>query len=86
MRISWSLRRQWMLDTVCEHYPGHFNGCVIYNGRSPSLFRPSAEKQNCVLAVGRIWDEAKHIEATACPQAAGSGHSRRRGGASGQIT
>jgi glycogen synthase len=52
---------KWMLDTVCEHYPGRFNGCVIYNGRSPSLFRPSTEKQNCVLAVGRIWDEAKDI-------------------------
>jgi glycosyltransferase involved in cell wall biosynthesis len=51
-----------MLDTVCEHYPGQFNGCVIYNGRSPSLFRPSTEKQNCVLATGRLWDEAKHIK------------------------
>jgi glycosyltransferase involved in cell wall biosynthesis len=51
-----------MLDTVCEHYPGRFNGCVIYNGRSPSLFRSSAEKQNSVLAVGRLWDEAKNIK------------------------
>lgn len=52
----------WMLDTLCMHYPVPFNGCVIYNGRSPSLFRQSAEKQNRVLTVGRIWDEAKNIQ------------------------
>lgn len=53
---------QWMLDSLCEHYPDPFSGCVIYNGRSPSLFCPSDEKQNRILAVGRLWDEAKQIK------------------------
>lgn len=52
---------RWMLKTLCENYPDPVPSCVIYNGRSPSLFRPSAEKENRVLAVGRLWDEAKQI-------------------------
>ena len=53
---------QWMLDTVCEHYPDPIDGCVIYNGRSAAQFRPTDEKENCVLAVGRVWDHAKQIQ------------------------
>lgn len=34
---------------------------VIYNGRSASLFEPNGPKENAVLAVGRVWDEAKNI-------------------------
>ena len=52
---------QWMLDALCEHYRDPFYGCVIYNGRSPALFRSSDQKNNCVLAVGRVWDQAKQI-------------------------
>lgn len=52
---------QWMLDTLSRHYPDPVHGCVIYNGRSTSLFRPAEEKKNSVLAVGRVWDEAKQI-------------------------
>lgn len=53
---------QWMLDTLRRHYPDPFHGCVIYNGRSTSLFRGSDQKQDCVLAVGRVWDQAKQLE------------------------
>ena len=32
---------------------------VIYNGRNCAIFRVEAQKNLCVLTVGRIWDEAK---------------------------
>jgi glycogen synthase len=35
---------------------------VIFNGRNPSLFRPSA-KDPLILSAGRLWDEAKNIKA-----------------------
>lgn len=53
---------QWMLDVLCEHYPDPFRCCVIYNGRTTRLFRASDSKKECVLAVGRVWDEAKQIK------------------------
>lgn len=53
---------RWMLEALRTHYSDPFHGSVIYNGRSPSEFRPSQEKQNCVLAVGRIWDQAKQVD------------------------
>lgn len=53
---------QWMLNALRKHYPDPFQSSVIYNGRSATLFRPSDQKQGCVLAVGRIWDEAKQME------------------------
>lgn len=43
---------------------------VIWNGRGPAGFSP-APKQNKVLAAGRIWDQAKNIEAL-CRAAEGS--------------
>jgi len=49
---------QWMLDRITELY-GITRGKVIGNGRTPALFNPSAGKNNQVLSVGRIWDEAK---------------------------
>jgi len=52
---------QWMLDTLHQYYPNPFRGCVIYNGRTARLFRPADQKKNVVLAVGRIWDDAKQI-------------------------
>lgn len=53
---------QWMLDALRKHYPDPFPGSVIYNGRSAILFRSCDPKQNFVLAVGRIWDQAKQVE------------------------
>jgi glycosyltransferase involved in cell wall biosynthesis len=53
---------QWMLGVLGEHYPDPFRRCVIYNGRTARLFRPSDPKKECVLAVGRLWDQAKQIK------------------------
>lgn len=53
---------RWMLDALVRHYEKPFRGCVIYNGRSVGLFRSANEKNDCVLSVGRIWDEAKQIK------------------------
>jgi glycosyltransferase involved in cell wall biosynthesis len=52
---------QWMLDQVEMHYGRPSSCSVIYNGRTPSLFEPRREKQDFVLAVGRVWDPAKNI-------------------------
>jgi len=52
---------QWMLDAISEHYGELAYGKVIYNGRDASLFRSASHKTDCVLSVGRIWDEAKQI-------------------------
>lgn len=53
---------RWMLDVLGDHYPDPFRPCVIYNGRSARLFRAADPKKECVLAVGRVWDEAKQIK------------------------
>ncbi len=50
---------QWMLDRVTEFYGLLPKRRVIHNGRNPALFDPSAQKNNQILSVGRIWDEAK---------------------------
>lgn len=52
---------KWMLNTLQRHHLDPFEGRVIYNGRSTNLFRPSDDKQNLVLSVGRLWDEAKQV-------------------------
>lgn len=52
---------QWMLDALGRYYPDPFRRCVIYNGRTARLFRPFDSKKECVLAVGRVWDEAKQV-------------------------
>jgi glycosyltransferase involved in cell wall biosynthesis len=33
---------------------------VIYNGRSPVLFQPHAEKDDYAVSVGRLWDRGKN--------------------------
>lgn len=53
---------RWMLETIYKEYEYLFPGKVIYNGRSSGLFRPAPQKENCVLSVGRVWDEAKQID------------------------
>ncbi len=51
---------QAMLDTLQTHYGPMPPSQVIYNGRNPRLFRP-APKEALILAVGRLWDEAKNV-------------------------
>lgn len=50
-----------MASTLNQNY-GPLNVRVIPNGRNPELFRPGS-KEPFVLAVGRLWDEAKNIGA-----------------------
>lgn len=53
-----------MLQALRKHY-GSFTGTrVVYNGRRALDFRPR-RKQPFVLTAGRIWDEAKNIDALA---------------------
>jgi glycosyltransferase involved in cell wall biosynthesis len=52
---------QWMLDQLATFYLRPAIGRVIYNGRSPELFDPGADKQDCVLSVGRLWDSGKQV-------------------------
>jgi glycogen synthase len=52
---------RWMLQALCRRYPAPHNARVIYNGRDPRLFTPGADKDNFVLSVGRLWDQAKQI-------------------------
>ncbi|HEU5022726.1 MAG TPA: glycosyltransferase family 4 protein [Bryobacteraceae bacterium] len=52
-----------MLREIERHYgPGLPSGRTIPNGRAPGLFRRETKKP-IVFAAGRLWDEAKNIEA-----------------------
>jgi glycogen(starch) synthase len=51
-----------MLDAITLHYGEPADGRVIPNGRSPWGFT-RARKVRRVLAVGRVWDDAKNIAA-----------------------
>jgi glycosyltransferase involved in cell wall biosynthesis len=51
-----------MLDALRTHYGPLPAAQVIYNGRDPHFFAP-APKEPFVLAVGRLWDEAKNVAA-----------------------
>jgi glycogen(starch) synthase len=53
-----------MLSALAEHYGPFGASAVIPNGRSISRNPPRA-KSNCVLGVGRLWDEAKNALALA---------------------
>jgi glycogen(starch) synthase len=52
---------KWMLDALKTYYTTPTNYAVIYNARTRSLFNPYRVKENCVLAVGRVWDQAKQV-------------------------
>lgn len=52
---------QWMLNALACHYELPLQSSVIYNGRSRRMFRSSDSKTDCVLSVGRVWDEAKQM-------------------------
>jgi len=51
---------QWMLGSV-KRYAHPQQQMVIHNGRTPALFDPGCAKEDFVLTVGRIWDQAKQV-------------------------
>jgi glycogen(starch) synthase len=52
---------QCMLNAVQKHYLRPRFSRVIHNGRNPYQFDPQASKDGYILAVGRVWDQAKQI-------------------------
>lgn len=50
-----------MLDALLVHYGPLRSSQVIYNGRNPRFFYQAA-KEPLILAVGRLWDEAKNVQ------------------------
>jgi len=52
---------RWMLSQIEAHYGPQPRGGVICNGRNPQWFNPRGDKDNLVLAVGRLWDAAKQV-------------------------
>lgn len=51
----------WMLDTVRQCYARARREAVIYNGRNPIFFNPYVEKDDSVLAIGRLLDAGKQV-------------------------
>ena len=52
---------RWLLSQIEKNYGTPSNPTVIYNGRTPQQFNPHAEKEDRVVSIGRLWDEAKQI-------------------------
>lgn len=53
---------EWMLKSLQQNYSAPTPARVIYNGRKESKFGSAGRKSDCVLSVGRLWDEAKQIK------------------------
>jgi glycosyltransferase involved in cell wall biosynthesis len=51
----------WMLDTISAFYVRPGRGSVIYNGRNPIFFNPYVNKEDSVLAVGRMLDAGRQV-------------------------
>ncbi|HEY6369832.1 MAG TPA: glycosyltransferase family 4 protein [Candidatus Sulfotelmatobacter sp.] len=51
----------WMLDRISACYGRPQRGEVIYPGRNPIFFNPYVNKDDCVLAVGRMVDAGKQV-------------------------
>jgi glycosyltransferase involved in cell wall biosynthesis len=51
----------WMLDRIGACYSQPQRGVVIYPGRNPIFFNPYVDKEDCVLAVGRLVDASKQV-------------------------
>jgi glycogen synthase len=51
-----------MLDSLADHYGPFARTRVIANGRDDRLFQPRS-KEPMVFTAGRLWDEAKNLEA-----------------------
>lgn len=56
---------QAMLSALQAHYGPLRNACIIPNGRDASLFQPLTPKEPFVFSAGRLWDDAKNIQALA---------------------
>jgi glycogen synthase len=54
-----------MLNALDKHYGPFGARRVIYNGRDSSRFSRNGEKEERLLALGRLWDEGKNIGALA---------------------
>jgi len=52
---------QWMLEQLCQYYERPADTRVVHNGRSADLFDPQRDKENFVLAAGRVWDQGKQV-------------------------
>lgn len=52
-----------MLDALERHYGPLPPSRVIWNGCDPADFAPAATKDERVFAAGRLWDEAKNLDA-----------------------
>ena len=52
---------EWMLNTVRSSYSNCVQEKVIHNGRNPIFFNPYVEKEDSVLAIGRLLDPAKQV-------------------------
>lgn len=52
---------RWMLSQIEENYGALRDATVIYNGRTPQRFNSHAEKEDRVISIGRLWDEAKQV-------------------------
>ena len=51
----------WMLDQISTCYGRLRRAEVIYPGRNPIFFNPYVNKDDCVLAVGRLVDASKQV-------------------------
>jgi glycogen synthase len=51
----------WMLDRIATCYGEPNRAEVIYPGRNPIFFNPYVNKDDCVLAVGRLVDSSKQV-------------------------
>jgi glycosyltransferase involved in cell wall biosynthesis len=51
----------WMLERISECYARPKRGQVIYPGRNPIFFNPYINKDDCVLAIGRLVDTSKQV-------------------------
>lgn len=54
-----------MLDAVNDHYGPLSDARVILNGRAPEAFLMPTVKEPFILSAGRLWDEAKNVQALA---------------------
>lgn len=51
-----------MLDAVARYHEPTSAMRVVWNGRTPAMFRPG-KKEPLIFAAGRFWDEAKNLAA-----------------------
>ena len=52
---------RWMLDALRHYYTWPDRALVIHNGRDASAFSSRNPKEDFVLSVGRVWDQAKQV-------------------------